>query len=190
MRPIGKNMAAMAAAIGLASLCGSAFADVLHPGQSLRAGQTIPSSSGSYGVTMQTDGNLVVYRSDGSSVWSTGTHGSGAVTANMQQDGNFVLYTADGRPVWSTGTWGRDRVFTVDDYGRAMVIAVKKWHPSGHVEQLLRTGSKRAWVAPIWDEPPSRSRPRGPHCIGDPRACGHANRPIGDGNRRWEIPFG
>jgi hypothetical protein len=168
-----------ATALGLTVAAATVSADVLHPGQSLTTGKTLYSSNGRYFATMQTDGNLVVYRNDGEVIWATWSQGSGAVTANMQADGNFVLYTPDGTPAWSTGTQGRDRVFAVDDRGRAMVLKVKKWHPSGDVEVLLRKGARRVWVAPEWDAPPMRERPRGPHCIGDPRACGP------NGNRRW-----
>ena len=121
-----------ALALSIAGFCGlvslSASAEFLQAGQSLAAGQSLLSHDGRYTATMQTDGNLVVYRnSDRVAIWNTGTSGRGAVTANMQTDGNFVLYTAQGVPVWQTGTsWQAGSLpneFTVDDQGLATVIS-------------------------------------------------------------------
>ena len=56
----------------------------------------------------QGDGNVVIYRTHGGAVWSTGTGGQGGSTLVMQSDGNLVLYRgSDGRPIWSSGTAGR-----------------------------------------------------------------------------------
>ena len=55
-------------------------------------------------ATMQEDGNLVLYKPDGTPVWASNTWKSGASRAVMQNDGNFVLYKADGAPVWASGT--------------------------------------------------------------------------------------
>jgi hypothetical protein len=53
-------------------------------------------------VTMQVDGNFVVYRSSGQPLWASNTVGTNANSATLQDDGNFVLYTAAGVPKWST----------------------------------------------------------------------------------------
>jgi hypothetical protein len=60
-------------------------------------------------LSMQKDGNLVLYR-DGKPVWASNTAGkSGNLFARMQDDGNFVLYqgTPDqsGASYWDTTTW-------------------------------------------------------------------------------------
>ncbi len=58
-------------------------------------------------MTMQTDGNLVIYDRQNRNRWSTRTSGSGATQALFQTDGNLVLYTAGyARNVWSTRTGG------------------------------------------------------------------------------------
>jgi subtilisin family serine protease len=55
----------------------------------------------------QSDGNLVLYRSDGAVMGSSGTAGLGAGTLTLQNDGNLVLYrNSDHRVIWSTGTAG------------------------------------------------------------------------------------
>jgi RHS repeat-associated protein len=43
-------------------------------------------------VTMQTDGNFVLFNSTSASLWSTGTGGTNAQSIFMQDDGNLVLY--------------------------------------------------------------------------------------------------
>lgn len=62
--------------------------------------------SGAVFAAFQPDGNLVLYRSDGAPVWSTGT--SIYLCANMaiQNDGNVVIVNMDGAPVWATNTSG------------------------------------------------------------------------------------
>lgn len=76
----------------------------LRPTQVLQPGDApLYSSNMQFRLTMQTDGNLVLYRSDGVPLWATGT--SAVFRLNNQNDGNLVLYRRNGTPVWSTGTW-------------------------------------------------------------------------------------
>ena len=76
----------------------------LSPGQTLAAGQSVTSDGGGYRLTMQTDGNLVLYGPAGAR-WSTGTVRSGADRAVMQGDGNVVVYRGSAA-VWASGTNG------------------------------------------------------------------------------------
>jgi hypothetical protein len=56
-------------------------------------------------LTMQRDGNLVIYDQSNRARWSTRTYGSGATQMVFQHDGNLVLYTAGyARAVWASGT--------------------------------------------------------------------------------------
>jgi hypothetical protein len=80
--------------------CGELTANV-----SLTANQSLASCNADYTLTMQGDGNLVLYQS-GTALWSSSTAGSGADEAIMQGDGNFVLYTSSGTPVWASNTAG------------------------------------------------------------------------------------
>ena len=52
-------------------------------------------------VTLQTDGNFVLYSPASSALWSTGTSGSNAGPIFMQDDGNLVLYLFK----WQAGTY-------------------------------------------------------------------------------------
>ncbi|MEU4689872.1 ricin-type beta-trefoil lectin domain protein [Actinoplanes sp. NPDC023714] len=54
----------------------------------------------------QRDGNLVLYKADGTPIWSSNTYGQGPSTLRMQTDGNVVLYRNDNnKPIWSSGLW-------------------------------------------------------------------------------------
>jgi hypothetical protein len=133
-------------AVAALAFCNSAFADYLGPGRELDVGQYFYSSNASYYVIMQADGNLVVYRNDGSghAVWSSNTTGLGGVRAAMQADGNFVIYTAAGRAVWQTASNGPDRYFTVDDGGLAQVLTtIPTWTSN------TSDGTSPAGIAPI-----------------------------------------
>jgi cytochrome c peroxidase len=55
-------------------------------------------------LSMQTDGNLVLYTSSNAAVWASGTNGTGATSFTIQNDGNAVIRTSSGTSVWSTGT--------------------------------------------------------------------------------------
>jgi hypothetical protein len=57
-------------------------------------------------LIMQEDGNLVMYRANGSVVWSTNTQGNPNSRLRVQNDGNVVLYTASNQPIWATNTGG------------------------------------------------------------------------------------
>jgi hypothetical protein len=86
------------------------FGHDLDPFQ-LVAGQS--ATIGNLTLSMQTDGNLVLYR-DGVSKWASGTNDWPSTCtscyASFQSDGNLVLYSAGGNgeytPYWSTGTNG------------------------------------------------------------------------------------
>jgi hypothetical protein len=60
-------------------------------------------------VQTQPDGNLVVYDSNGTVKWASGTQGKGTAPYKsvMQSDGNYVLYDANGNATWASGTQGQ-----------------------------------------------------------------------------------
>lgn len=79
----------------------------LNGNYSVLAGQEMTTPNRNYHLVMQGDGNLVLYRSNGSVVWASNTPNSGASYLTMQEDGNLVLYTASGQAVWNSHTNGR-----------------------------------------------------------------------------------
>jgi hypothetical protein len=84
----------------------AAAASMLGPSQTLAAGNNLVSPNGQYVLSMQTDGNLVLYAGPQRIVkWSSRTNGPIDNTAflAMQNDGNLVVY-ARGGPKFATGT--------------------------------------------------------------------------------------
>jgi hypothetical protein len=73
-------------------------------GSTLNWNQSWTTPSGRTVLTMQSDGNLVLYK-DGAAVWASWTVGTGH-HLSMQGDGNLVVYNWDLKPVWSSGTAG------------------------------------------------------------------------------------
>ena len=73
----------------------------------LLAGDTVPGERGSSRLTMQSDGNLVLYRG-AQAVWSSQTAGNPGAYAFLQGDGNLVVYSAPStgarRALFDTGT--------------------------------------------------------------------------------------
>lgn len=55
-------------------------------------------------ATMQDDGNVVVYRSDGVPIWATDTAGMPGAELRVQDDGNLVLYDAGNASMWAVPT--------------------------------------------------------------------------------------
>lgn len=55
-------------------------------------------------LTMQSDGNLVLYTSANAAVWSSQSAGSGGTRATIENSGNFAVFNASGGRVWSTNT--------------------------------------------------------------------------------------
>lgn len=76
----------------------------LDKGSSLKRGESIYSGDEDYRLTMQYDGNLVLYNARNKPVWSSRTNGRSGTVVKMQYDGNLVLYTSNNRPLWATGT--------------------------------------------------------------------------------------
>jgi hypothetical protein len=92
--------------------------DALYP-----ESNALVSPSGLYSLKYQGDGNLVLYRNDGTPVWGSGTDGKQPVNVvKMQDDGNFVMYLQDGTPVWNSGTPGHpgDTLVLRDDGSLAL----------------------------------------------------------------------
>jgi len=60
---------------------------------------TNTNSSGAY-ATLQTDGNFVVYATNGVALWNSGTSGTFAERLDMEDDGRIIIY----RSAWNSGT--------------------------------------------------------------------------------------
>ncbi len=72
----------------------------------LNAGQSITTQNRH--LSMQTDGNFVVYNygngSVGGALWNSGTNSGSGYKVVFQGDGNLVIYDANGSAKWASGT--------------------------------------------------------------------------------------
>jgi surface antigen len=96
---------------------------VLEPGDSISTGQRLTSSDDRFHLSVQNDGNVVLYASgSGRARWATGTAGAGATRLTMQTDGNLVLSNGRGDVTWASNTGGHaDARLTLDDEGALTV---------------------------------------------------------------------
>ncbi len=85
---------------------GNPWKTIASNGSELSVGQSYWSNNGAYRLTMQTDGNLVLYQQNGTAVWHTFTYGNNGARCYMQSDGNLVIYSTSGAPLWHTYTYG------------------------------------------------------------------------------------
>jgi hypothetical protein len=95
----------------------------LKVGQQLLPGQKIPSPNGAYFLTLETDGNLVLYTSGYQPVWSSGTSDSGATRAVMEKDGTLALQGPGNAVVWQGATGGPGGRLTIHDDGNLVVYS-------------------------------------------------------------------
>ncbi|SCF78828.1 D-mannose binding lectin [Streptomyces sp. Cmuel-A718b] len=63
-------------------------------------------------MTMQQDGNLVVYNERNKPIWAAMTFGANH-RAIFQPDGNLVIHNGDDRPIWASKT---------HDFGGAQMV--------------------------------------------------------------------
>lgn len=76
---------------------------VLYMGSSALWSSNTPNNVGAY-MSFQSDGNLVVYRANGTPAWASGTDGHSDERLLIQNDGNMVLYRDLYTPSWSSGS--------------------------------------------------------------------------------------
>jgi len=73
----------------------------------LYPGQTLVTSDSKHKLTLQSDGNLVLYNSAGAATWASNTAGKPVTQLAMQSDGNLVLYGTNGQALWNSNTSGK-----------------------------------------------------------------------------------
>ncbi|PBC71061.1 VCBS repeat protein [Streptomyces sp. TLI_235] len=93
-------------------------------GTTISSGQSLTSASNR--LTMQADGNLVVYSKANKALWASNTGGTPGATAIMQTDGNLVVRRPDGSTAWQSGTSGNSNGYAVlQDRGNLVLYNVK-----------------------------------------------------------------
>jgi lysophospholipase L1-like esterase len=76
-------------------------------GEGIVPGQTVTSCDGGYVLNMQLDGNLVLYKSNGTPLWASNTVNQPAAQADLTADGNFVVLGALGNVLWQSASGGQ-----------------------------------------------------------------------------------
>jgi hypothetical protein len=132
--PIGSTLLFATAA------CAASYSSLTIPqGGSVQIG----SPSENLFLTMQSDGNLVLYQ-NGSALWASNTGGecsSGSCFAVFQTDGNFVVYNGS-TALWSTNSGGTpgDRLVLSDQPRYVDLIgSVSAGYPSQRVHSIGRS---------------------------------------------------
>jgi hypothetical protein len=118
------TVAIVSSLVALHASSAASRVNTLAAGQRLLAGQSLVSTSGRYGLYMQTDGNLVIYINTSQPIWASNTTGTGSNDyLVMQTDGNLVVYTGSGRPVWASNTarTGSSNYLVMQDDGNLVV---------------------------------------------------------------------
>jgi hypothetical protein len=80
--------------------------NTLSASEELSRGNHIMSQDTHSILTLQPDGNLVVYSNFTNPVWSSNSQNQSVTKLVMQADGNLVLYNQSNAPVWASGTAG------------------------------------------------------------------------------------
>jgi hypothetical protein len=107
---------------------------------SIATGGSLLSDNGVFTLSVQGDGNVVVYGCKGiAATWATGTNNSSAKRyLTMQGDGNLVLYE-NGVPKWSSGTVGKGtgpyKLYMQDDGNLVIYASTGPIWASGTVGQ-------------------------------------------------------
>jgi hypothetical protein len=116
---------------------------VLRANETLYPNESLKSPNGGVVLTMQGDGNLVVYLGPERLVaWSSRTNGQNGARLVMQDDGNLVMYGPNGVP-FATGTnagENRGAVLEVQDDGNVVVYAPGRrpiWSSKSKGEQAI-----------------------------------------------------
>jgi len=68
-------------------------------------GKEMYSQNCQYKLSVQADGNLVIYDTNNRARWNTRTQSQGTNTLMLHEQGNVVLYNAQNHAMWSSNTW-------------------------------------------------------------------------------------
>ncbi len=94
----------------------------LAPGMLTGGSPLVLSPSGTFWLSMQPDGNLVVYDQSGKPRWATMTNVPGSVL-RVQEDGNVVVYDPQWEPLWATGNNRPGAVLKMQDDGNLVLYS-------------------------------------------------------------------
>jgi len=75
----------------------------LQVNEGLTVGDALYTFDYQYNLTLQSDGNLVLYGPE-TPLWSVNTYGMDSFDAVLQADGNFAVLATNGNLLWASGT--------------------------------------------------------------------------------------
>jgi hypothetical protein len=112
--------------------------ETLSSGSQLIPGEEISSNNGYFALTLQQDGNVVLYKANNGTpvivdpIWATGTNDFTPGNLIMQGDGNLVLYPqGGGNARWASGTSGNNGAFlNVENNGRIVIYRAGSTTPT------------------------------------------------------------
>ncbi len=141
MKAIVYTLAAALVAVlawaGAGPAAAATYTAQLSGGQQLSPGDNLVSPSGLFVLTMQSDGNLVLYAPGHIAIWASNTAGHSGSVLQMQGDGNLVVYAPGHVAIWATGTAGHaGAVLQMQDDANAVLYG------PGHVA-IWATGTAR-----------------------------------------------
>ncbi|OJW76691.1 MAG: hypothetical protein BGO59_20845 [Spirosoma sp. 48-14] len=96
---------------------------LIKKGDYIAKGASAVATNKKYWLTMQDDGNLVLYK-QGKAIWATGTNGKPVKECIFQDDGNFVLYDVNDNPVWASNTERRGNHMVLQNDGNLVIYDV------------------------------------------------------------------
>lgn len=108
---------------------------IVKNGESLRVNDKRTSTNGKYYVTLQSDGNVVLYKGE-KALWATGTNRQDVYGIFVQSDGNLVAYLSGDRPTWASNTagrGGRETFLIMQDDGNLVLYKRLGSSTPGHV---------------------------------------------------------
>lgn len=139
----------LACSLLLGSTSAAIAGDILLPEKFLRPGESISSPNGMYTLILQTDGSLVMYRSNGTIRYSMGKNGT---IANLQNDGNFVFYR-NSTLLWQSG------VLCPCNSGQAWLQIMDNGELAAKWENSSHSMGGAHWSIGADPEPPTGSQP-------------------------------
>lgn len=90
----------------------------------INAGRSVYSKNGTYRLTMQRDGNLVlsrIYSDRVKPIWASVTDTKAVQKCSFQSDGNLVLYGYNGVAIWASKTDNRGEYMLLQNDGNLVI---------------------------------------------------------------------
>lgn len=100
------------------------ISDRLNSGDVLKVGYSIISQNGQYRLTLQNNGNFVLYNLANNVIWESGTLNANVSEIVMRNDGNLVMNDYGNMSIWSTDTYGNPGAYLIlQNSGNAVIYS-------------------------------------------------------------------